>query len=100
MRNGTLADFKRYIRNGARFVCVENTFKHELDGQEREIVKAQTNGWFWREGGNPGRYWTNMPKASDILSYSTNGFGLVYFKLRAPVAGDHSITLEFMADPS
>jgi hypothetical protein len=87
----SLKTFKSLIRDGAVYTCVENTFKPELNGQERIITKAQTNGWFWvlalDTDDQPKRFWTDMPTAADILESHSNGFGLVTVKFRTRVEG-------------
>lgn len=98
----TLKEFKSLIVEGARFSCVENTYRPQLNGQNRKIEKAQSNGWFWRAVDDVndagGRYWTDMPKAADIVEsrevYTSGEPCGLNVTLRAPIPG-HTITLEF-----
>jgi hypothetical protein len=96
----TLKKFKSLITDRRVYDCIENTYKPELNGQERMIVKAQSNGWFWvitnSETGE--RYWSDMPTKDEILESSTNGFGGVIVKLRTARAApslQHTLTLKF-----
>lgn len=44
-----LADLKRRIQPGAQLVCVDH-WKREYVGQVRTIIKAQGNGYSFRQG--------------------------------------------------
>lgn len=101
-----LSEFKRLIKDGRVFECRENTFRPELNGQERMITKAQGNGFFWTVTADTDgkRYWTEMPKAADILEGTSDGFGSVIVKLVAPIGAaygatkQHTLTLQFFLD--
>jgi hypothetical protein len=71
----TMASFaaaKRRIQPGTRLLCVENTYRPELDGTDRTVVKVQTNGFYWTMApttqvpNSDRRNWTRYPKAADV----------------------------------
>lgn len=96
----TLKEFQSLITDGRKFSCVENTRRPQLNGQDRKIVKAQRNGWFWRTVNDPNddgsRKWSDMPKASDIISSRE-----IYTKgepcgMQVTLSlGENTLTLEF-----
>lgn len=64
----SLATLKRRIQVGTKLVCIQNTLRPVLDGEYREVIKVQTNGFWWRTAiMAPGkRAWTDYPKAAGI----------------------------------
>lgn len=70
-----LAEIKRHIQVGSKVLCVENTYRPELNGRERTIVKTQTNAFVWSDGVES-RSWTRYPKASGVRSVDATTFDL------------------------
>lgn len=45
----TLADLKRLIKPGVRLRCIANTYRPELNGRERVVVRVFTGQFTWIE---------------------------------------------------
>lgn len=92
----TITELKARLPVGAVFTCVENTYRPELNGGRRLVVKAQTDGIFWRQLVSTGttdisaesKSWTPFPKARDIVKSDED---TVTFKLGVD---DHTLTLD------
>ncbi len=74
----TLSDLKRTIQVGTRIRCIENTYRPELNGTMRTVVKVQGNAFVWRQDDQTDTRgsWTYYPKASDAEFDGTNTFKL------------------------
>jgi len=71
-----LAGLKRRMRVGTRLICVENSKRPELNGKRREVVKVQTNGFYWTTEGDTRRCWTEYPKANLVTWVDDDTFRL------------------------
>jgi hypothetical protein len=94
----TLAELKRRLTVGKEFTCVENTYRPELNGQKRVVVKAQTVSikWTW-DGDDDGRgSWTEFPKARDIVSSTDDT--ITWRMFPSDPWRDHTVTLRVPAD--
>ncbi len=47
----TLAELKRRIQPGVKLLCVENTYRPELNGKTRVVCRVQTNAFTWKHEG-------------------------------------------------
>lgn len=95
----TLASIKRRIKFGTKILCVENTYRPELNGTVRTVVKAQGNGFFSTLGdSSPGtskRFWTEYSKAkyTEIVDADT-------FKMSFGLLEAQSVCLRIVTDKS
>ena len=58
MKVKSLAEFKRSIKPGTRFVLLENDYKPELVGVVRIVSKVQSTGFYSRVEGQPEHRWS------------------------------------------
>lgn len=88
----TLASFKRKVVTGARILCVENTFRPELNGIVRKVTKVKSSGFSWIPESGGTRYaWTQWPMARDVLAL---GEDEITFPLYS--GSEHSLTLKVL----
>ncbi len=93
----TLADLKRRLVVGQHLLCVENTYRPDLNGTRRIIIRVLTNQIVWTlpDSAKPEEQnWTRWPKASAFTFLDADTFR---FTLDART-GD-SVTLRFVAAP-
>lgn len=64
----TLAAFKRRIAVGTKLLCVHNSYRPQLNGIAREVVKVQTIGFYWVTETDPKHSHTDYPKACDFTT--------------------------------
>jgi hypothetical protein len=88
----SFAAVKRRIQPGTRLLCVENTYRPELDGQERTVEKVQANGFWWTRDGDERRNWTQYPAARDVTVLDADTWR---FKLART---DGYVELRFLAE--
>lgn len=91
----SLAELKRAIKPGVRLRCIENTYRPELNGKSRVVVRVQTNAFTWKhETGPSTESWTNYEKAS---AYTFPGGNTFSFLGTARGGQQHTVTLEILS---
>ena len=88
----TLADLRRRIAVGMRLLCIENTYRPELNGRVREITRARASLFYWKNPGDAQDSTTHLPKASELQWVDADTFRIDLFGDRT-----HSVTLRFVA---
>ena len=68
----TLTAFKRNVKAGTPMICVENTYRPDINGQKRTVLKAGTAVIEWVGDGEGCKSRTPWPKARDVVSVSDN----------------------------
>jgi hypothetical protein len=86
----SLAELKRNIHVGTQLRCIENTYRPELNGTLRTVVKTQGNAFVWRMEGDTRNSWTNYEKASAYQFDGSNRFSWALGR------DDHKVTLEIL----
>lgn len=90
----SLARFKRSIKVGTRLLCVQNTYRPELNGLERKVVKVQGNGFYWTgDPKNTRPSFTDYPPAKGCTWTADD-------TIRLPLNSQHFVELRILEVPS
>jgi hypothetical protein len=91
----SFAELKRRFKPGLVLRCIENTYRPEVNGQLRKIVKVQTNALAFHHLGEEekGLFWLYFPPAADVKIIGKNTFAIALGKAGV----GHKLILEFVA---
>ena len=89
----SVSDMKRRLAIGQRLLCVENTYRPELNGTIRTIIRVLGNQivWTWNGGQRPGQCpnWTRWPHAKMFTFVDADTFSFALDE-------KHTVTLRFI----
>lgn len=91
----TLSSFKRSVKSGTPMLCVENTYRPELNGQNRTILKVGPTVIKWVGNGDGRTSRTDWPLACNVLSVSDNEITFRLFPGRDG-KDHHTVTLRIV----
>lgn len=90
----TLADIKKRLTVGRQMLCVQNTYRPDLNGTTRTITRVLTNQIVWvNTTGDTRPSWTRWPSAKNFTFHDADTFSFKLFPDRADV-----VTLRFLGD--
>jgi hypothetical protein len=87
----TLTEIKRRMLPGVRLLCVNNTYRPELNGTMRTVVQSGPSVWRWRLDGDKQLARSEWGRASDSTIIDNDTFTL---PLSRP---GHFVTLRFVS---
>lgn len=85
----TAKEAKARLTPGTRLLCIENTYRPELNGRTRVVVKAGATVWQWRHEDDAAISYSDLPAGIRVLDPDT-------FSVPIRTKSEHRVTLRFL----